>query len=268
MDKLLRPDRFQIEPNDPNAEKLYKHWKLTFNNYVEATTTTTSRGESSVTPRGKLFALINNISANVFDIISEAESFEDAINALDRSFIKPSNIVYNRHTLITCKQQPSQSIDTYTQENERIAKTCNFEAVSAEQKKQQYIRDAFINGIISPSIRQRLLESSTLTLTEAYNQARSLEQAQKQSASYENHLVAALHSNNIDENSIAATTSCRNHNKSDEVCYFCGNLRHPHVSCPARNSDCGKCKKKGHWAKVCKSTLAAISNTENNPSLA
>ena len=35
MDKLLRPKLFETETTDPNSEKLYKHWKVTFKNYLE-----------------------------------------------------------------------------------------------------------------------------------------------------------------------------------------------------------------------------------------
>ena len=41
------------------------------------------------------------------------------------------------------------------------------------------MRDAFINGISSHSIRQRPLENKTLTLAQAYYQARSLHCAEK-----------------------------------------------------------------------------------------
>ena len=85
-----------------------------------------------------------------------------------------------------------QSIDTYMQELERIAKSCNVQAVTAEENKQQYIHDAFINGINSPYICQRLLESSTLSLEGTYHQARTLEQPQKQSASYDNGIVSGV----------------------------------------------------------------------------
>ena len=36
MDQLLRPKVFETSTTDPSAEKLYKHWKMTFNNYIEA----------------------------------------------------------------------------------------------------------------------------------------------------------------------------------------------------------------------------------------
>ena len=80
----------------------------------------------------------------------------------------------------------------YMQESEGIAKTSNFEAFTTEQKKKEHICDAFINGIISICISQQLLESSTSSLEEDYDQARTLEKAQNKSASYDSGSVARI----------------------------------------------------------------------------
>ena len=79
----------------------------------------------------------------------------------------------------------------YMQESEGIAKTSNFEAFTTEQKNE-HICDAFINGIISICISQQLLESSTSSLEEDYDQARTLEKAQNKSASYDSGSVARI----------------------------------------------------------------------------
>ena len=67
MDQVLKPGHFEIEQNVPNAEKLYKHWKLTLLNYlgvsnpdntneeVAATTDATAR---AYTAHSKFYALI------------------------------------------------------------------------------------------------------------------------------------------------------------------------------------------------------------------
>ena len=34
MDRILRPKTFETETTDPCAEKLFKHWKITFENFV------------------------------------------------------------------------------------------------------------------------------------------------------------------------------------------------------------------------------------------
>ena len=42
-------------------------------------------------------------------------------------------------------------------------------------------------------------------------------------------------------------------------CSKCGGPHsHRDLSCPARNAFCGKCNKKGHYAKVCRSTNSDI----------
>ena len=271
MDKLLRPKVFETDSNDPNAEKLYRHWKMTFINYIETTipaipeAAENAQEQQANIERKKLFALFNNISADIFDIVSEAATYDNAIQLLDTTYIKPASVVYNRHKLITCKQEPSQTIDTFKQELQRLSKNCNFQQVTAEENRQQYVRDAFINGISSAHIRQRLLENiGELSLDDAFAQARALEQAQNQSAAYENSTIAALPIGeepslaaiNRNKNSLSDNPDInkQNQSKPKEPCYFCGNLRHARSNCPARESECRNCKKKGHWAKVCRST--------------
>jgi len=39
-------------------------------------------------------------------------------------------------------------------------------------------------------------------------------------------------------------------------CYFCGYSKHACQKCPAKDSTCRSCQKKGHFAKVCRSNLA------------
>ena len=169
MDKLLRPRVFDTETTEPNSEKLYKHWKETFQNYLEQTipdptheTTDdapTRQAAIAATNKKRCQGLINYVSANVYDLISEIKDFPAAIAALDAAYIRPTNVVYNRHLLLTAKQDADQSIDTFVQTLQRVAKTCEFQAVSAEENKNQCMRDAFITGISSPHIRQRLLEN-------------------------------------------------------------------------------------------------------------
>ena len=218
-------------------------------------------------------------------VIVRPETYASAIATLDAAYIRPTSVVYNRHQLITSKQDSGQTIDAYLQNLNRIAKSCNFEAVTAEQNRQQYVRDAFINGISSTTIRQRLLENvGELTLTQACTQARALEQAQNQSATYEqnnmNNNVAAITET---DSSLAAAGGRKNkpftknntnnttnqyvsqQTQSKDKCYFCGNARHDRTQCPARNDECLKCQKKGHWGRVCRSNtaIASIGATNN-----
>ena len=99
-------------------------------------------------------------------------------------YVEPQNEIYARHVLPTCRQEMNESIDTYLQILKHLSKACNFTAVTAEQHRQSYIRDAFINGLYSKEIWQRLLENMTLTLDQAFEQARSFEMAYENSETY------------------------------------------------------------------------------------
>ena len=113
------------------------------------------------------------------EYIDECETYDSAIIALDGVFITAANEVFARYRLATTRQKPGQSTDENLQELRRLSKDCNFRAVSKTKHRDCFIRDAFINGILSHPIRQRLLEESTLTIDAAFQKARSLEIARR-----------------------------------------------------------------------------------------
>ena len=58
----------------------------------------------------------------------------------------------------------NQSINEYLQNLKRLGKEGNYAAVTSDEHRQQAIKDAFVAGIYSASIRQRLLESENMNL--------------------------------------------------------------------------------------------------------
>jgi len=146
---------------------------------------------------------------------------------------------------------------------------------TAEQHKNEAIRDAFIAGLKSNSIRQRLLERRELDMETAFDNARSLEMAEKQSQSYfpTTHQFTAAASgikprDNSSCSEINEATSNTNDIPSIAVvgsakCYFCGYGKHPRSRCPARDAICKTCGKKGHFQKVCRSGQPPINSNHN-----
>ncbi|XP_012561167.1 uncharacterized protein LOC101236254 [Hydra vulgaris] len=167
MDRFMKPDRLGIDPNSADAAKTYNHWLRTFNNFV-------STVDNNFI---KLNLLINHIESNVYEFISECDDFEQATSILESIYIKPKNEIFARHILSTRKQKPSETIDQFLNELKILSKYCKFTVVTAEQYKSEMIRDAFINGLLSNSIRQCLLENKMLDLSSAFDQARSLDVA-------------------------------------------------------------------------------------------
>ena len=269
MDKILRPARFESELNAPNVEKEWKHWLRTFQNYLGAQTIT---GDDAQQQTKKLQALTNSVSATVFEYIADATTYDAAIAILKGLYEKPKNLIYNRHKLATRAQSSEENIDQYMQQLEQLSKQCDFEAVSAEQNRKDYVRDSFINGLISSNIRQRLLENNTLTLADAYSKARTLEQAQKHSSSYsssnvytsESPVAVAALVESSDEGTLAAAHRPL-YRESFPSCSFCGGgLHQTRRQCPAASSNCNFCHKKGHWEQVCRLKHAQQTQPHNH----
>ncbi|XP_048582652.1 uncharacterized protein LOC125561897 [Nematostella vectensis] len=247
MDKVLRPERLETDPNSSTAQKEWLHWKRTFENFVQVL---------PQTGLDKLTVLTNFVSPTLFQHIEDCTEYDAAIEALQALYVRPRNEIFARHLLATRRQQPSESLDEYLQALKTLSKDCDFKSVTAAQYSEESIRDAFITGLQSNTIRQRLLENKTLDLKTMFDQARALESAMRSSESYgapQIPINAALPCNSTslsaeqpDESTVATM-------KLDKAtCFFCGNKKHPRPKCPALEAICNKCQKKGHFAKVCK----------------
>ena len=261
MDRLLKPAIFDTDHNSPDAAKQWKHFYRTFQNFSNSVEDNNIR----------LQLLINHISADIFQLIEECQTYEQAITTLKRLYIKPPNTVYARHLLITRRQKEGESLDSFLQVLKSLSRDCYFEPVTADQHRDQYVRDSFITGIRSDQIRQRLLENVELDLDAMFTQARSLEAAQRSSASYQmpTYGINAVNENtdaasslpNLDQSQIAsnqptsAAVTPRRPPGNFTRCNCCGYTSHDPTDrsrCPARNESCRKCLRVGHFASVCR----------------
>nr|XP_053654845.1 uncharacterized protein LOC128703986 [Cherax quadricarinatus] len=184
-------------------------------------------------------------------------------------YIKPTNEIFARYRLATRRQQIDESLEEYFQALKILGKDCHFQAVTAAQYCEESIRDAFISGLQSPIIRQRLLENKTLDLAAAFDQARALDSAQKNSEVYStaqpSRVVSAAIPDQDSCNEVtvepASVTAA-----AGTVCFFCGFSRHPRPKCPAREAMCHKCHKKGHFAKVCRANASTRASASTHSS--
>ena len=286
----LQPKRFDCDPNATGSDKEFKHWIRTFNNFVKSavTVSTTTSGTNDGTTVAttdaatvdatdhNLILLTNHLSATVFEYIADCTTYKEAIDTLTRIYVKPINEIYARYKLASRRQGESENLDTFIQELHRLSKDCNFKAVNAEEHRQGYVRDAFVSGIRSKDIRQKLIENASqnasLSMDQIFQQARTLQMAQKNAESYTNSSFTAVastysqqipitannhqtfvHSEDVQLESDASLAAV--YQQNDEDCYHCGHPRHQSRSqCPARRHKCRLCGKTGHWERVCMST--------------
>ncbi|KAK4312025.1 hypothetical protein Pmani_016518 [Petrolisthes manimaculis] len=259
-DNSLRPERFEGTDSTPGH---WEHWFKTFSNFLS------SLGTGAP---DKLHLLTNYVAPSVYTHIRDCTTYDEAIKTLQTVFVKPVNEIFARHQLSTRKQQPGESVDQFLQFLKLLSRDCGFKAVTATVYAQESIRDAFISGLSSSVIRQRLLEKHTLTLDEAMQLAQSLELAQRNAETYVTQVVppaptACFVSSETSYSgdtctagsdgevriTDASTTSAAV-TEEGKRCYFCGRSVHSRLKCPARRQTCLKCGKVGHFANVCRSS--------------
>jgi len=174
------------------------------------------------------------------------------MTCLDNAFLKPVNEVFARHRLNICQQKVGESLEEFLQRLKTLSAECNFRAVTAAQNQEAAIRDAFIAGLSSGYIRQRLLENAALELQAVFDKARSLDDAQRNVEIYSSR--SAITPGTLAVCEIPPKQKCK-----VKLCSFCGRKRHAREDCPAKTCTCFVCGKKGHFAKVCRSRRKKLS---------
>lgn len=126
----------------------------------------------------KLSALTNSVSFNVFENIADCRTYSEAIARLDRIYMKSiadTNPLFARQVLLEAKQQEGESVTDFAVRLDKISKHCKFQAVTAEGHRKSTLRDAFIRGISSTTVKQRLIDSSTINIHDAVSIAKAAE---------------------------------------------------------------------------------------------
>jgi hypothetical protein len=248
-----------------SAAKEWKHWHKTFTNFL------TECGERA---RDKYRTLIDYVSHNVYEYIEDCtDNYDSAFEVLNKLFIKKRNEIFARHLFATRQQRPCETLVEFIQELRRLSKDCNKKSVTAEQYREELIRDSFINGLLSQLIRQRLLENSTLDLKSAFNQDNALDLAQMNAETYTMPTIptattAAVPVSVTEQTSKAAASdddATLAGTFTSKKCYFCGNYIHNRRNCPAQNCVCDNCGKKGYYAKVCRSKAPTVASIFSPP---
>ncbi|KRX34354.1 Retrovirus-related Pol polyprotein from transposon 17.6, partial [Trichinella murrelli] len=172
LDLFLKPERLDVDPSSPTSSEQWKHWLATFENFLAALPQENLDKKS---------LLVNFVSPRIYSSIAVSRSYEDAIQSLNSIFEKLVNEIYARHLLATRKQLQGESLDEFLRALKALAVACDCKAVTAVQYQEELVRDAFVRGIRSQTIRQRLLESRSVDLASIYELASALDAALRSS---------------------------------------------------------------------------------------
>ena len=134
------------------------------------------------------------------------------------------------------------------------------------------IRDCLVVGIRDKALSERLLLNPDLTLEKAktmlrqkeavHTQQQVLQEAQSGPLSVEHGVVDAVRSQGTRTKPLSGTFT--KPIQTPRQCIKCGKGQHPWYLCPAKDSVCHKCKRKGHFSSQCLSkTVAEVQPDES-----
>ena len=85
MDKILRPEHLDADPNSSEAAREWQHWKKFFQNFL------TAFNQDGLY---KLGILTNYLSLKIYQYIEDTVDYPTAIATLQTLYIKPNNEVF------------------------------------------------------------------------------------------------------------------------------------------------------------------------------
>ena len=115
MEKLIRVEKFDVPPGDPNSGKSWKLWFRGFKYYLQSIQTHEP---------DKLEILFLNIGINVSDLIEDCTDYDSAIQRLQSTYVKTPNEVHARHLLSTRTQDSGEDVDAFVQELQKLSLDC------------------------------------------------------------------------------------------------------------------------------------------------
>lgn len=253
---LLRPQQLSLDPEAADAERVFTFWLRTVQDFIEGLGEIRRDGDPAVNSKR---IIIGCLSPAVHPVVEDAATYDDIVQILKDVYVKKKNNVYSRHLLVSRQQLPSETISDFLQALKALAKECSFAEVTASVYREKMTRDAFINGLSSAAIRQRLLEKDKLTLVQAFELADCLDRAKRQALSMGQPssvlppsdatiCVSRNFKSNSSTNETKSTSSLPPYQlpspTTSKSCFFCGGKIHvSRKLCPARDAICHGCNK-------------------------
>ncbi|XP_065645830.1 uncharacterized protein LOC136076285 [Hydra vulgaris] len=136
---------------------------------------------------------------------------DDAIKILDNKYQKRSTAIMMRNKLRSFKQKEGESIESFMSNLKQFSRKCPTEPQTAYQHSNLLICGAFIAGIRSPFIHQRLLEATNDNLESLYKTALTMELATEDALNLTTTVTATT----------TLPTFAASHNLTKSPCFWC-----------------------------------------------
>ena len=180
----------------------------------------------------------------------QARCYATVKEQFDKHFIPRRNIIFERARFNSRKQEEDETVDAFVTALHGLAEHCNYGNLHNEM-----IRDRVVVGIRDVRLSERLQLDAKLTLETAVQQARQAEVIKSQQPALRGDPTPS-NIGAVEKHKREAAQRATNP-ANDQPCSNCGGKwPHDRQNCPARSAICHRCKKRGHFQRVCRSVAA------------
>ncbi len=163
-----------------------------------------------------------------------------------------NNVIFERAQFNSRRQHDGETVEAYITAVHKLAENCGFGLL-----KEELIRDRIVVGIRDKRLSEQLQMDSDLTLAKAIQKVRQSETVKKQQTILHSDIAGDIKANmdaiNTKTKEQKQKWEQKPNNQTQRECGRCGHKqKHAWKDCPARDAEGRKCKKKGHFAAVCR----------------
>ncbi|UYV66848.1 hypothetical protein LAZ67_4003074, partial [Cordylochernes scorpioides] len=221
----------------------------------------------------EILILFNLSEAQINDYKLVVSKFQDY-------FIGKRNVIYERAKFNRRSQGETEPVEEFITDLYVLAETCSYGIL-----KEEMIRDRLVVGVKNLNLSEKLQLESELALEKPIQIVRQSESVKNQQKEIrqdtENRNVDVIdrkgsrNGTNVRKTRMKGTKTynsnfpknpqgCSSYEK--RKCFRCGYYQgHSKEQCPAKDAICNKCRKKGHFAKVCHTkTVQEVSSSQND----
>ena len=261
----------QLQPPSPFNFKepdTWPEWKRRLEQFRLASGLNEASGEKQVGTL--LYCMGEDAEETLTSTNISAESrkeYGEVVKQFDDLFRVRKNVIFERARFNQRTQLPGESAEQFITVLYDLADSCEYGGL-----KEEMIRDRIVAGIRDKTLSERLQLDAKLTLESAKTSVRQREAIHEQQQ-----LLKGLPPNqamiidSVQPKPLSASRWSRGkpplkggYNSEGRRCSRCGRGPHPRQSCPARDAECFKCKRKGDFGSVCLSKAAVSEVTEED----
>lgn len=218
-------------------------------------------------------SLIYTMGEKAEDILSsfdleaaKVNNYDEVKKAFDEHFVGNTNVIYERAKFNKRCQEVGESAESFITAVHKLAEHCKFGVL-----REELIRDRIVVGIRDAKLSEKMQLNDKLDLKTAVTQVKQHEEVKKQQAVLRSTeatgQVDAISRRKISGKKPAEgfRPSHQQHTAKPKPCGKCGKFpKHSWKDCPAKDVECRKCSKKGHYAAVCRAAQKLDCIDEDN----